>query len=145
MTRFRILPGLLFALCSLSASAQMAPADASVFQAFGGKPGLVKLMDDLMLRIEADPKLAPQFEKSNKQRVKEQLVEQVCVVTGGPCQYKGADMRTAHANLDIAKADFNRLVEVLQQAMDAQGVPFGAQNKLLAQLAPMHREVITVR
>jgi hemoglobin len=54
-------------------------------------------------------------------------------------------MKTAHADLDIRKGDFNALVEVLQQAMDARGIPFRAQNQLLAQLAHMHRDVITVR
>jgi hemoglobin len=29
--------------------------------------------------------------------------------------------------------------------MDAQGIAFGAQNQLLARLAPMHRDVITVK
>jgi hypothetical protein len=29
--------------------------------------------------------------------------------------------------------------------MDAQGIAFGAQSKMLALLAPMHRDVITVR
>ena len=46
---------------------------------------------------------------------------------------------------DITKGNFNALVEVLQQAMDAQGIAFGAQNRLLARLAPMHRDVITVQ
>jgi hemoglobin len=36
-------------------------------------------------------------------------------------------------------------VEVLQGAMDAQGIAFSAQNQLLAKLAPMHRDVITVK
>ena len=130
---------------SLGASAQMAPADPSLYRAFGEKPGLVKLMDDLMVRIEADARLAPHFKDSNKPRVKEQLVDQICMVTGGPCVYKGADMKSAHANLEIGKGDFNALVEVLQQAMDAHGVPFRSQNQLLAQLAHMHRDVITVK
>jgi hemoglobin len=26
--------------------------------------------------------------------------------------------------------------------MDAQGIPFSAQNKLLARLAPMHRDIV---
>ena len=34
-------------------------------------------------------------------------------------------------------------IRVMKKAMDAQGVPFRAQNKLLAKLAPMHREIIT--
>lgn len=135
------------AAASFAAAAQSAatsPADPSVYQAFGERAGLVRLMDDFMRRIEADARLAPQFAKSDKTRIKAQLVDQVCYVTGGGCVYKGADMKSAHANLDIAKADFNRLVEVLEDAMDAQGVPFPAQRQLLARLAPMHRDVITL-
>jgi hemoglobin len=34
---------------------------------------------------------------------------------------------------------------VLQVSMDARHIPFTTQNKLLALLAPMHRDVITVK
>jgi hemoglobin len=125
-------------------AAPMATSSA-LFDTFGGKAGLVKLMDDFMVRLLADPRTGPHFKPANQQRVKEQLVDQFCVVMGGPCVYKGADMKSAHANLDITKGDFNALVEVLQQAMDAQGIAFTAQNQLLAKLAPMHRDVITVQ
>ena len=106
-----------FIVCTMftiSAWGQSASAASSLYQAFGEKAGLT------------------------------QLVDQFCVVTGGPCVYKGADMKSAHSNLDINKGDFNTLVEVLQQSMDAKGIPFATQNKLLARLAPMHRDIITV-
>ena len=45
--------------------------------------------------------------------------------------------------MTVGEADFNALVEDLQIAMDRKGIPFRSQNKLLAVLAPMHREVIT--
>ena len=54
-------------------------------------------------------------------------------------------MKSAHADLEIGKRDFNALVEVLQQAMDARSIPFTAQNQLLAQLAFMHRDIVTVK
>jgi hemoglobin len=54
-------------------------------------------------------------------------------------------MKVAHSNMDITKTDFNALVEVLQKSMDAQGIAFSSQNQLLAKLAPMHRDVITVK
>jgi hemoglobin len=47
--------------------------------------------------------------------------------------------------LDINKGHFNALVEVLQLSMDARQIPFRVQNQLLAQLAPMHRDIITVK
>ena len=139
----KTLIALMLATCGL-AMAQTAPTD-TLYKTFGEKPGLVKLMDDFMVRLLADPRTGPHFKPSNQQRVKEQLVDQFCQVMGGPCVYKGADMKSAHANLEIRKSDFNALVEVLQLSMDAQGIPFRAQNQLLAQLAPMHRDTITER
>ncbi|MES2192086.1 MAG: group 1 truncated hemoglobin [Pseudomonadota bacterium] len=123
--------------------AQMAPKDDQLYKAFGEKAGLVSLMDDFMVRLLADPRTGPHFKPANQQRVKEQLVDQFCALGGGPCVYKGADMKSSHANLDIKKSDFNALVEVLQQSMDAKGIPFTRQNQMLALLAPMNRDIIT--
>ncbi|MES2401483.1 MAG: group 1 truncated hemoglobin [Pseudomonadota bacterium] len=132
------------ALLAAGASfAQMAPKDDQLYKAFGEKAGLVSLMDDFMVRLIADPRTGPHFKPANQQRIKEQLVDQFCALGGGPCVYKGADMKSSHANLDIKKSDFNALVEVLQQSMDAKGIPFTRQNQMLALLAPMNRDIIT--
>jgi hemoglobin len=132
--------GLLLAGASF---AQTAPKDDQLYKAFGEKTGLVSLMDDFMVRLLADPRTGPHFKPANQQRIKEQLVEQFCALGGGPCVYKGADMKSSHANLDIKKSDFNALVEVLQQSMDAKGIAFRKQNEMLALLAPMNRDIIT--
>ena len=132
------------ALAAGSAIAQTAPPqNDQLYKAFGEKPGLVALMDDFMVRLLADPRTGPHFKPANQQRVKEQLVEQLCALGGGPCVYKGADMKSAHANLEIKKSDFHALVEVLQQSMDARGIPLRKQNEMLALLAPMNRDIIT--
>ena len=120
-----------------------AAKDDQLYKAFGEKPGLVALMDDFMVRLLADARTGPHFAPSNQQRVKEQLVDQLCALAGGPCVYKGADMQSSHANLDIKKSDFHALVEVLQTAMDAKGIPFKKQGEMLALLAPMHRDIVT--
>ena len=65
------------------------------------------------------------------------------MILGGPCGYTGRDMKSSHKGLDIGRGHFNALVEDLQIAMDKRGIPFRAQNKLLAKLAPMHREIET--
>ena len=131
----------------LFASASMAQAmtakDDQLYKAFGEKAGLVALMDDFMTRLLADERTGPHFKPANQQRVKEQLVEQFCALGGGPCEYKGADMKSSHANLDIKKSDFHALVEVLQNAMDAKGIAPRKQNEMLALLAPMNRDIIT--
>ena len=127
-----------------SPSAPATLADA-LYTSLGEKPGLLKLMDDFVPRLARDPRIGAHFKDTNPKNLKEQLVDQICMVSGGPCTYKGGDMKSAHASMDITKADFNALVEVLQVSMDAQGIGFSTQNRLLARLAPMHRDVITVK
>ena len=145
--RFMSLPSWARAACMVAALAaggafaQGAPNDA-LYQQLGGQPGLVSLMDDFMIRLLADPRMNPFFKETDQKQLKQQLVAQFCEVSGGPCKRKGPDMKAAHAGIDVTKANFNALVEVLQLSMDAQGIGFGTQNRLLAQLAPLHREII---
>ncbi len=136
----------LIALVLLTIAAGAASAQAAndqLYKALGEKKGLVSLMDDFMPRLVADSRTGPFFKPADQKHVKEQLVEQFCQVSGGPCNYQGQDMKTAHMNMHITRGDFNALVEILQVSMDAQGIPFSTQNQLLARLAPMHRAVIT--
>ena len=133
------------AFAQTSASTPMAAAPAGLYQALGEKPGITRLMDNFVDRVVKDPRIGSHFKDVKPAALKESLTDQICQISGGPCKYEGADMKSAHADMDINKGHFNALVEVLQSAMDAQGIPFAQQNRLLALLAPMHRDVITIR
>ena len=122
-----------------------AAKDDSLYNALGQKTGLVALMNVFVPALKADPRIGAQFKDTKSTYLQQQLVDQFCVVSGGPCVYEGTNMKEAHAAMKIDKGDFNHLVEVLQTAMDARDIPFATQNKLLARLAPMHRDVITVK
>ena len=127
-----------------SAPAAVAKNDA-LYQALGGKPGLQALMDVFVAGLKADKRIGEQFKDTKSSFLASQLVDQVCMATGGPCKYDGADMKTAHADMGITRANFHALVEVLQVSMDARNIPFSTQNQLLALLAPMHRDIVTAK
>lgn len=126
----------------LVATAQAQGADDSVYRAWGEKAGIQAVMQDFVTRLQADARMAPFFKNANREHLVTQLTEQLCQQAGGPCTYKGVPMKEAHESMDIGRRDFNALVEVLQQSMQAKGIPFDAQNAMLARLAPMHREII---
>lgn len=126
-----------------AAGAQTGGGDDALYRALGEKPGITALMDDFVERLRVDPRIGRMFDNTKPANLKEQLRDQVCQLSGGPCRYEGDTMKAAHAELGIRKADFNALVEVLQEAMDARRIPFRDQNRLLALLAPMHRDIIT--
>ena len=115
----------------------------ATFEAFGGKEGLVKIMDDFMIGLVADPRTKPFFDNNKQTFIKAMLVEQMCELMNGGCKYQGRDMKSSHANMRVNREGFNALVEQFQFAMDKHNVPFSAQNKLLAKFAPMYREIET--
>jgi hemoglobin len=71
-------------------------------------------------------------------------VDQVCQSSGGPCAYKGRDMKTTHAGMRISTADFNALVEDLVGALTQLKVPAKEQQELLALLGPAQKDIVEV-
>lgn len=129
---------------SAASAYPVAPAPG-LYEAFGEQAGIRSLMDDFVQRLRSDARIGDQFKNTNLPNLAKSLGDQLCQLSGGPCVYKGPDMKTAHQDRDITKAHFNALVEVLQDSMNARGIPFARQNQMLALLAPMHRDAITVR
>lgn len=127
-----------------NANAGAAPLDsARLVEAFGGREGIRKITERTVNLSEADPRIAAIFASHDMVRLKRTLFEQFCYLLGAGCDYTGRDMRSTHAEMGVTKADMNALVENLQAAMREAGVPFAAQNRLLAKLAPMSAEVVT--
>ena len=126
-----------------NANAGAAPCGSAVLvAAFGGREGIARIAARTVELAEADPRIAAIFASHDTVRLKRTLGEQFCYLLGAGCDYTGRDMRTAHAQMGVTKADMNALVENLQAAMREARVPFAAQNRLLAKLAPMSRDVI---
>lgn len=120
------------------------PADDGLYRALGGQAGIEALVATLHTRLLADRRVAPFFEGADALRFKTELALELCQVSGGPCS-RQRNHRRLHSGMDITRADFNAVVEVLQHSLDVQGVPFGVQSRLLAVLAPMHRDIVNAR
>ena len=121
-----------------------APADDALFRDLGGQAGIDRIVGDFVPRLVSDARMGEFFKRANQDHLRQMLGELICRTSGGGCVYTGLSMKQAHQDIDVSKGDFNALVEVLQASMDAQGVSFATQNRLLARLAPLHRDVVNV-
>jgi hemoglobin len=117
-------------------------ADKSVFEAFHGKDGIDRIVETFVERNFADPRIKDFFAAADKVRLKRTLKEQFCYILGGGCDYTGRDMKESHKDQGTTNRDMNAVIENLQFAMDQEKVPFAAQNKLLAKLAPQQRDIV---
>lgn len=124
------------------ANAGATPLEPALYDAFGGKPGVARIVTNFVSRSAADPRTADIFKTMDRVRFERTLNEQFCYLLGGGCAYTGRDMAAAHKDMGVTQRDFGIVVEHLQAAMDAGGVPFRAQNRFLAKLAPMKRTIV---
>jgi hemoglobin len=111
-------------------------------QAFHGQEGIRRIVAQLVAESYADPVISEIFEGHDKIRLDRTLFEQFCAILNAGCTYTGRNMTSSHKDLGIQQADMNRLVEILQKAMTAEGVAFQAQNRFLSKLAPMRGDVV---
>ena len=92
---------------------------------------------EFVLIMESDDRINFTFANTDLKKF-----EQLCNITDGGCKYTGRDMYTSHAKLNITNAEFNALAEDLYEAFDRVHVPYRLQNKVVALLAPMQRDVV---
>jgi hemoglobin len=114
----------------------------SALAGFGGAAGLEKITVDFVERIQKNPQIGQFFKDGDNERLTAKLNEQFCDLLGGGCKYSGRSMQSVHRGMGVKTADFNALAEELQNAMTAAGVSQSEQYRLIAKLAPMHRDVV---
>jgi hemoglobin len=120
-----------------------ARATDSLFEQMGGEPGIARIASNALDIYFTDPRVAGDFDNINRDFLQPRFTAYLCRIAGGPCIYKGHSMKRAHKGLAINQAHFNAVVEDLETAMDRAGVPYHVQNRFLARLAPLERDIVT--
>ena len=122
------------------------PAAKSLFDRLGGKDAITAVIKDFVEeRVAKDTRINAFFLNTDIPAFEVKLVDQVCEATGGPCKYKGKDMKTSHAGMKVKESDFNALVEDLVTSLDKFKVPEKEKNELLGALGSMKGDIVTVK
>jgi len=143
-TVYRIMTALLLLM---TFSTLCVAKDKTLYDNLGGKKAIVAVVDEFVGRVAADARIngffkATASDPARLAKFKANLVDQICQASGGPCKYKGKDMKTAHAGMGISAADFNALVEDLVGALDKFKVAEADKNTLLGVLGPMKKDIV---
>lgn len=164
MTR-RILPhlvGLLVLLvvaCDQTETAEEAPeaqpaptpAPASLYDRLGGEGAIRSVVDTMVAHAAGDAELNftragtdNEWEATpeNIATLKDRLVQFVGSATGGPQQYEGRDMLTAHQGMEITNEEFDRLGSHLQMSLQAHNVPAELQAELMQVVESTRAQIV---
>ena len=145
--RVKVLLALIAALaiagCAGGQVAQ-APAQApqkTLYERLGGRAAITAVVDDAIATVSVDPRIKSRFANAGPGLTKN-LVDLVCLRTGGPCKYTGADMATAHEGMFIRDEEFDALVEDMAKSLDKFKVPQREKDESLALLRQMRNAIV---
>lgn len=116
----------------------------SLYRALGQQQGIERLVNVFVKKLGQDKQIFPYFAKSSVSHFKQGFISHLCDVSGGPCQYEGDNMVDIHTGMNINEADFNRVVELLVEAMEEVNLSYPTQNRVLAKFAPLREQVIKI-
>jgi len=139
---------LLALLTGVLAVAPMSFADDALYKSLGGKKAITAVVDDFVGRCAMDSRINGFFADTAKDpkrlaKFKSNLIDQICEASGGPCKYKGKDMKSAHAGMGVGGSDFDALVQDLVATLDKFKVKEADKNALLGVLGPMKKDIVT--
>ena len=124
--------------------ATTAGGDQKLYDRLGGKPAIEAVVKDFVENnVAHDTRINVFFANANIPDLESKLVDQICQASGGPCEYKGKDMKTAHANMGVDDKSFTALVEDLTKSLDKFKVGDKEKQELLGALGGMKGDIVT--
>jgi hemoglobin len=117
----------------------------SLYERLGGYDAIAAVTDDFIGRLATDPTESRFFvghSDDSKQRIRQHIVDQLCNLTGGPCVYKGRDMKTTHKGLGITQADWDISVKHLVATLDKFKVPEKEKNEVLTAVSGLKDQIV---
>lgn len=115
---------------------------ASLYDRLGGKEAITAVVDDLSANVAADNRINQRFAKANIKQFKANMVDLLCMGSGGPCAYKGLDMKTVHTGMKISDAEFGAMAENVVKTMNKFNVPAREQGEVMGLLGGMKGDIV---
>jgi len=118
----------------------------SLYTRVGGHDVMVGVTEDFVDWSLADKKLGRFFPNvrpgATLDALNERIVEFLCSITGGPCVYKGRDMKTTHKALGINEEDWQIAIDLFTAALQKHHVSPQARSEFLQIIDDMKGDIV---
>lgn len=117
----------------------------TLYARLGGYDAIAAVTDDFVGRLVGDKNLARFFvghSEDSLKKIRMHVINQLCEAAGGPCNYTGRDMKTAHKGLGITAAEWDASAKHLVDTLNKFKVPKAEQDELLAVVTSLKKDIV---
>jgi hemoglobin len=143
---------------------QASDTQKSLYDRLGGEAGMHDIVGDFVTRAMADPRInwprkgvtkggivhrGESVEwnptDANVEQMKKHIAQFLTLSTGGPSNYDGKDMKSAHAGMRITNPEFDAAVGDLKATLDKLHIGDKEQRELLAIIETTREQIVEER
>ena len=106
----------------IEANEDTMPATESMYADIGGSEAVESVVTEFYDRVLDDPLLEPYFEGYDMATLYAHQVQFISAVAGGPVEYTGADMQSAHEGMGITEEAYSHVAGHLADALRVNNV-----------------------
>jgi hemoglobin len=120
-------------------------AEQSLYQRLGGYDAVAAATDDLLARLQSDPRLKDYWKGAsldNRRKARQLVVDFMVEAAGGPAYYVGADMKKAHQGMRIDEEDWALFMQHSAATLDHFGVPAREREDVLGFFASLKDDIV---
>jgi hemoglobin len=136
----------------------------TLYDRLGGESGITAIVDDFLKRALEDPRVnwsregvtkgawfrrkesvAWQPTRENVNQLKRHFVQFISLASGGPIEYGGDPLKSAHADMQITKPEFDAAIGDLKATLDKLGIAPELQKELLSIFESTRPQIVSER
>jgi len=114
----------------------------TLYDRLGGEPAIGAVVEEFYDRVLADERVAHHFEDVDMAAQRSHQTKFLSAVTGGPIQYEGEDMASAHAGLEITGEEFRIVATHLDEALRAFDVDEADREAVMEAVSGFEDDVV---
>lgn len=119
-------------------------SEATLYERLGGEEKIRKITSDILDNHLQNDAVRVRYADSNRDEVIRIVTEFICMGTGGPQQYTGKDMLTAHRGMNINEQEYMAVIDDIMAALDTNGVGDREKQEMLAIAYSLKGEILHV-
>jgi hemoglobin len=129
----------------MSEKSKMEMKEKSLYERLGGYDALAAVTDDFAGRLATDKKLGKYFvglSDDSMKKLRQHVIDFLCLATGGPCAYTGRDMKLVHTGLEITEEEWDISVDHLKGTLNKFKVPEKEKGEVLTAIGSLKKDIV---
>jgi hemoglobin len=116
----------------------------SLYDRLGGIDAITAVTESWVARVGGDDRANGKFVRTDIDRLKKEIIDQLCEATGGPCTYTGRTMQETHDGMAVTAGEFDVAMQHLDATLDELNIPKTEQDELVGLILSMRDDIVEV-